>query len=113
MTDTVSDILSGNRQEFAKQLEDAERSKEEALILLSQETLASVRKIVDIRDNGTTQYALDAAKYLVKLSGLEVERLKLNEAADEQPLMLVVKRFDKKPEGKANGEPAGGNKPDR
>lgn len=91
---TASEIIAQNKAELDKYIQEAENAREEALLMLSRETVQTVRSLITMRDQGIEEHnRLSAAKYLAKLGGLEVDRLKLTDH-DDSPLTLVVKKYE-------------------
>ena len=90
-----SAIIRKHRREFKATIGALQHGRKEALRLLDEETLNTVKKLIDHRDNGKEVISLDATKHLTKLQGLEIERHRIEGEAGG-PVAIVIKRYGEK-----------------
>lgn len=94
--DSAEEFLRKKREEFGREVAEANKERGKALRLLDRETLKTVKKLLQLRDNGKGHgIQLDATKHLSKLQGLEIERHHVS-GEDGGPLTIVVKKYERK-----------------
>lgn len=95
LSDTQA-IKKKHQQDFQEKVDQARRKRQEALVTLNSETLQTVQKLIQFRDEASDErLQLDATKYLAKLQELEVTQLQIK-GDEKNPLSLVIKRYDKR-----------------
>lgn len=86
---TLEQIKKEHREAHQNFLRESEILRQKNLKKIHEEAEGAIDKIIDIRDNSKDQYALDAAKYLLKMSGYEIDQVEVS-GANGGPMIVEV-----------------------
>lgn len=83
-------IKQQHRKNFVQEVNQIQNKRDEAMALLDQEALETIKKLIQFRDKGENVHLqFDATKYLAKLQGFEIERHEHSGNA-EKPLGMIL-----------------------
>lgn len=74
LSEQKAKIIAEAQAELAAEVAEAEKALHEARVMLDQEAILTVQTLLKHRDSCDDALSLNAAKYLAKIQGFEIER---------------------------------------